>query len=91
MNQLAANNLKVRGISAIEEVLTGQPEAAISVRGKVRFVVMSMAQYHYLRECELDAALTQSRADLAAGRTVKETAAEHLERMAQLLSDDAAN
>jgi len=28
------------------------------VRGKDKFVVMDMAQYHYLRECELDAALT---------------------------------
>lgn len=30
----------------------------MSVRGKDKFVVMDMAQYHYLRECELDAALT---------------------------------
>lgn len=52
-----------------------QTEATISVRGKDRFVVMDVAQYHYVRECELEAALAQSRADVAAGRAVTETAA----------------
>ena len=88
MPQLTANDLKVRGVAAIEDVLAGQTEATISVRGKDRFVVMDMAQYHYLRECELEAALAQSRADLAAGRAVKESAAEHMQRMERLLAED---
>ena len=88
MPQLTANDLKVRGVAAIEEVLSGQTEATISVRGKDRFVVMDVAQYHYLRECELEAALAQSRADVAAGRAVTETAAEHMQRMERLLADD---
>ena len=91
MNQLTANDLKVRGIAAIEEVLTGQTEATISVRGKERFVVMDVAQYHYLRECELEAALAQSKADLADGRALPESAAEHMARMDRLLTDDAIN
>lgn len=91
MSQLTANDLKVRGVAAIEEVLNGQTEAVISVRGKDRFVVMEVAQYHYLRECELEAALSQSRADLAAGRAVQESAADHLARMERLLADDTAN
>ena len=53
----------------------------MSVRGKDRFVVMDMAQYHYLRECELDAALAQTRADLAAGRRVQESPEAHLARL----------
>lgn len=89
MPQLTANDLKVRGIAAIEDVLAGQTEATISVRGKDRFVVMDVAQYHYLRECELEAALAQSRADVAAGRAVTETAAEHIQRMERLLAEDA--
>lgn len=88
MPQLTANDLKVRGVAAIEEVLSGQTEATISVRGKERFVVMDVAQYHYLRECELEAALAQSRADVAAGRAVTETAAEHMQRMERLLAED---
>ena len=91
MPPLTANDLKVRGVAAIEEVLAGQTEATISVRGKDRFVVMDVAQYHYLRECELEAALAQSRADAAAGRVVTETAAEHMQRMERLLAEDAGH
>lgn len=89
MHQLSANELKVRGISAIENVLSTQPEAIISVRGKERFVVMDIAHYHYLRECELEAALLQSQADLRAGRAVQETAAEHMARLQALMGSSA--
>jgi hypothetical protein len=86
MSQLTANDLKVRGIAAIEEALTHQTEATISVRGTQRFVVMDMAHYHYLRECELEAALVQSRSDLAAGRVVQETAEAHMTRLEVMLT-----
>jgi len=81
MPSISANDLKAKGISAIEAELAHQPEAMISVRGKDRFVVMDIAHYHYLRECELDAALAETRADLAAGRFVKESAEAHLARL----------
>lgn len=89
MQQLSANELKVRGITAIENVLTTQPEAIISVRGKERFVVMGISHYHYLRECELEAALLQSQADRRAGRAVQETAAEHMTRIESLMGRNA--
>lgn len=89
MPQLTANDLKVRGIAAIESALTHQTEATISVRGKDRFVVMDMAHYHYLRECELEAALIQSRADLAAGRVVQESAEAHMARLEVLANHSA--
>lgn len=85
MSHLNANDLKTRGVAAIEAVLETQPEATISVRGKERFVVMDVAHYHYLRECELDAALAQSQTDIAAGRFVDESAAEHVARLQALL------
>lgn len=86
MSQLTANDLKVRGIAAIEDALTHQTEATISVRGTQRFVVMEMAHYHYLRECELEAALVQSRSDLAAGRVIEETAEAHMTRLEVMLT-----
>jgi len=51
MNHLSANDLKVKGVSAIEAALADQSEAIVSVRGKNRFVVMDIAHYNYLREC----------------------------------------
>ena len=90
MSHLNANDLKTRGVAAIEAVLETQPEAMISVRGKERFVVMDVAHYHYLRECELDAALAQSQADVAAGRFVDESAADHVTRLQALLASSTA-
>jgi hypothetical protein len=81
VSHISANDLKTKGISAIEFALSTAPEAIVSVRGKDKFVVMDMAQYHYLRECELDAALAQTRADLAAGRMVQESPEAHLARL----------
>jgi hypothetical protein len=88
MSTLSANGLKTGGLAAIEAALAGQPEAVITVRGRERFVVMELARYHYLRECELDAALAQSQADVAAGRFVVESAQAHLARLDVLLAAD---
>jgi predicted transcriptional regulator len=78
MSHISANDLKTKGIAAIEAALAETPEAIVSVRGKDRFVVMDIAHYHYLRECELDAAIAETQADLAAGRFTTESVAEHL-------------
>jgi hypothetical protein len=45
---------------------------------------MSHSQYQHLRECELEAALAESRADLEAGRFVKETVNSHIKRIEEL-------
>ena len=81
MPHISANDLKTQGVSAIEAALSERPEAIVSVRGKERFVVMDIQHYHYLRECELDAALAQTRADLATGCYVQESPQEHLARL----------
>ena len=84
MSHISANDLKTKGISAIELALNEAPEVIVSVRGKDKFVVMGLAHYHYLRECELDAALAETRADLAAGRAIQESPADHLARIDKL-------
>lgn len=86
MSTITANDLKTRGIAAIEESLASQPEALITVRGAERFVVMAVEHYHYLRECELEAALAQTNADLSAGRAVAESPAAHVTRAKALAS-----
>jgi hypothetical protein len=42
---------------------------------------MDIAHYHYLRECELNAAWAASKADIAAGRFVIESVDEHMARL----------
>jgi PHD/YefM family antitoxin component YafN of YafNO toxin-antitoxin module len=83
MAHITANDLKTKGIAAIEALLADHSEAIVSVRGRDRFVVMEIAQYNYLRECELEAALAETKADLAAGRLVQESAETHVARLAK--------
>jgi len=84
MATISANDLKTKGIAAIEAALLDQLEGIVSVRGKDRFVVMDLDRYHYLRECELESALAETRADLAAGRFVVESAEDHMWRIGPL-------
>ena len=78
---VTANDLKTKGISDIERLLQEAQEVVISVRGKPRYVVMELAHYDYLRECEIAAAWAQAREDVAAGRYRRESAEEHLARI----------
>ena len=84
MSSISANDLKTKGVSAIAAALSEALEAMVSVRGKDRFVVMDIEHYHYLRECELTAAVAESQADIAAGRFVKESVDAHMERLDSL-------
>ena len=81
MNVLTANDLKTRGISAVEASLEREEEVIISVRGQDKYVVMDIAKYSKLRELELEFAVQEARADYDAGRFVAETPAEHVERL----------
>ncbi len=84
MNTISANDLKTKGVSAIEQALADQQEASVTVRGHMKYVVMNHEQYVHLRECELEAALAESKADLDAGRFVKESVEQHIKRLAKL-------
>lgn len=91
MSHITANDLKTRGIAAIEAMLVdGRTEAVVSVRGADRYVVMDLAHYQHLRECELEAALAESRVEVAAGRYVIESPQAHLARLQAMIAGDAA-
>jgi PHD/YefM family antitoxin component YafN of YafNO toxin-antitoxin module len=78
---LAANDLKVKGVKAIEEEMEHFDEVGITVRGKVKFVVMKVEKFDKLREYELDKALAEARQDIKEGRFVSETLDEHIKRL----------
>ena len=84
MNSISANDLKTKGVGAIEQALSDQQEASVTVRGQLKYVVMSHEQYVHLRECELEAALAESKADLDAGRFVRESVEAHIQRLGTL-------
>ena len=82
MNTLTANDLKTKGVSAVEAQLKDDEEVVISVRGKDLYVVMAIEKYAKLREYELAAALQEARADVEAGRYNTESVADHMSRVA---------
>lgn len=87
MTVLTANDLKTKGVSDLERLLQEASEVVVSVRGKPSYVVMTIAHYDYLRECEIAAAWAQSRSDLEAGRFRREGAEAHQARVERELAD----
>jgi hypothetical protein len=51
------------------------------VRGKTKYVVLTVEEYNRLRECELETAIFEAKKDLEEGRTVQESVDEHLQRI----------
>lgn len=86
MSAITANDLKTRGITAVEAAMEEGGVVRVSVRGQERYVVMSLERYAALRELELLEAIRETRADYAAGHFEVMSAEEHLRR---LLDDDA--
>ena len=52
MSTIAAAEIKKHGVSALAPALEADGEALITVRGKERYVVMTMEKYNDLREAD---------------------------------------
>ncbi len=81
MKTIAANDLKTKGVTTIQNALEEDSEVVISVRGKERYVVMEMEEYNRLRVCELEAALYETRQQIADGDYVEESVDAHIDRI----------
>jgi len=79
--EVTANDLKIKGITAIEDITSSGNEAVITVRGKQKYIVMSLEEYNRLREYELESAILETRRDIESGKFHEETIGEHLRRM----------
>ncbi len=64
---ITANEIKTGGIKAIEEHLENSDRVGITVRGKVKYVIMPVETYDVLQELELDRALAETREDIKNG------------------------
>ena len=81
MNAVTANELKTRGISAVEDLLEIEEEVIISVRGVDKYVVMGLEKYARFCESELHMAVKEARADYEAGRIITEGVDDHMKRV----------
>jgi microcompartment protein CcmL/EutN len=78
---ITANDLKTKGVSLIEEEASEYGEAVITVRGKVKYVVLTIEKYNELREYELQVAIEESRKAIENGDYVKESVEDHVKRI----------
>ncbi len=81
MTNITANELKTKGVSAVENALKDDGEAIITVRGESKYIVLDISKYNKLREYELEIALIEAREDVANGRIKKESVNEHMKRV----------
>ena len=80
---ITANELKTKGVSVLNEETSDGNEVIVTVRGKNRYVVVPIEKYNYLRECELEAALLETKRDIKEGKFVKESVEKHVKRIAR--------
>lgn len=81
MASITANQIKTKGVSILEEEIGENNTAMITVRGKSKYVVMGLETYNHLRECELEAAIVETRKELEKGEIFKDTVDEHIQRI----------
>lgn len=75
MNLIAAQEIKRRGIAAVDNLLDQGPVRVIK-NNQPRYVVMSEVEYNSMMNDLAEARLAASEADLKAGRVRKGTAAD---------------
>lgn len=78
---ITANELKTKGLSVLDKATIKGVEAIITVRGKNKYVVIPFDRYNYLRECELESALEESKEDLKNNRFIEESVENHIRRI----------
>jgi prevent-host-death family protein len=80
---ITANELKTKGISILDKETSDETEVIITVRGKNKYVVVPIEKYNYLRECELEAALLDTKTDIKKRKFVKESVEKHIKKLAR--------
>ncbi len=78
MRVVNANDIKKKGLS----VACDNDEATlVTVRGKPRYVVLTVEKYRSLSEVELTLAVAEAQEDYKAGRYAIESVEKHLKRL----------
>lgn len=80
-NFVTANDLKIKGISAIEPFAEKGMETVVKVRGTDKYVILTIESFNHLRECELTAALIESERDIKNGNYHQDSIEKHLKRI----------
>lgn len=88
MRAITANDLKTKGLKALDEGLKENSSAVISFRGKDKYVVMKMDEYEKLHEAELLMAIAEAKQEQKEGKVVAQSASEHISWIEKQLGDE---
>ena len=80
-NIVTANQLKTRGIAALDSAAAETGEATVTMRGKQKYIVLTVKEYNRLRECELNTAVEESKKAIRDGRYTEESVEDHISRI----------
>ncbi|MDW7739048.1 MAG: hypothetical protein SCJ97_03175 [Bacillota bacterium] len=80
-NYITANDLKTKGVSAIDMAVKESDEVVVTVRGKSTYVIIPIEKYNYYRECELESAINETLKEIEQGKYVAENVEEHIKRI----------
>lgn len=84
IHSITANELKTKGISVLDKENAEESEIIVTIRGKSKYIILPIEKYNYLRECELEAALLETKRDIKAGKYVKESVEKHVRRVTRV-------
>lgn len=84
IGQITANDLKIRGVSAIDELVSDNIGVVITVRGREKYVILPIEEYNQLREYELEIAIQESKKDIDDGKYYSGSIEEHLNRISNV-------
>lgn len=65
---IAANDLKTKGVKVLDEALEHYDEVGVTVRGKVKYVIMKVEKFDEMQEAELNYALAEVKEDIKGGK-----------------------
>lgn len=78
---ISANELKTKGVAFIEKSLQADEEVFVSVRGKTKFVMLTVDEYERLKESELETAIRDAEEDYRKKRYTVDTAEKHFKKI----------
>ncbi len=78
---VSANEVKKRGVSLFERLLTKANELIITVRGKQKFVVLDIDRYNEFKKYELDIAYLKAMNDIKNKNYKEQSAKEHISEL----------
>ena len=80
-NIITANELKTKGVSALNKMSQEEAEVLLTVHGRTEYVILPIKTYNHLRECELEIALQETQNDIKKGNYISESVEKHIKRI----------